>query len=101
MYAPSVPPSRNENTPSTTHLHQPNETLTEHEDRELFKTYLTGRKLAYNTIIADIYQNISNANKVLDRNPADPALRALITGQIEAAQEILQLLKKTKENDNT
>ena len=83
--------------PTTPHIHPPTQTLSEHENDEQFKTYLNGRDLAYSRAISDVHLGISAAQKVLDRNPHDHALRALIEGQIEGAKEILELLKKARD----
>lgn len=99
MYTPSLPPQRNETAPRSTHLHQPDETLSEHEKSQTFKTYLAGRHLAYSAIVSDIHEKLTNARKIQERNPHDSALWAITEGQIEGLKEILTLLQNSQERN--
>lgn len=97
MYAPQYPVKPRASSTATPHVHPSDKTLREHEDNEQFRTYLAGRTLAYSKAIADTNAGIARAQALLDKNPHDSALRALIEGQIEGAQEILEILKAARD----
>lgn len=99
MYTPSVAPPRNENPPSSTHLHGPDQTLTEHEDSQNFKTYLNGRTSAYEHVTQHIQASMNTTTAQLKRYQHDPVMRALIEGQLEGLKEILQLVKNSQERN--
>ena len=99
MYAPQYPVKPQASGTAIPHVHPLDKTLRDHEDDEQFKTYLAGRTLAYSRAISDVHIGIARAQELLDKNPHDSALRALIEGQLEGAQEILTLLQKAKDKD--
>lgn len=97
MYAPQYPTKGQPPTGPTPHIHSTDTTLTDHENEQTFKTYLTGRKLVYLSIIDDIKTKIEIIQETQQRNPNDSALWALTEGQIEGLKEILNTLKKAKD----
>jgi len=99
MYAPQYPIQPRKTDTATPHVHPPEQTLSEHENNENFKTYLAGRHLAYSAIIQETQEKLNNAKRIQERNPNDTALWAITEGQIEGLQEILQLLKNSKERN--
>lgn len=97
MYAPQYPTKGQTPTGPTQHLHAPTETLSEHEDATQYKTFIAGRTSAYDHAIANTKDWIARTKESKQRNPHDPALWALIEGQIEGLKEILHTLEKAKE----